>query len=299
MNSFANPLSDVPATESEDLEAVRRAQAGSREALEQLITRHQPWIYNIVVRMIYLPADAEDATQEILIKLLTRLSTFEGRSSFRTWLYRIACNHVLNMQRRRIEQRAWTFAEYKDGIETAGDEDLPDTAALPADVQLLMEEAKIGCTTGMLLCLDREQRLVYILGHIFGVTDTVGGELLEISRDSFRQKLSRARRDLHHFMDGQCGLVNPANPCRCARKARGFMRAGYLDPANLLFARSHVVRVRDVTERTCEGIEDLDAAYAEIHRGHPFLEPKDLAASLRGLFERPEFKTLIAPEWKE
>ena len=82
------------------------------------------------------------------------------------------------------------------------DHDLPDPSAVPADVQLLVDEARIGCSSGMLLCLDREQRLVYILGEIFGVTDVVGAELLEISRDNFRQKLSRARRDLHSFMHG-------------------------------------------------------------------------------------------------
>ena len=62
----------------------------------------------------------------------------------------------------------------------------------------------------------RQPRLVYVLGEIFGVTDAIGAELLEISRQNFRQKLSRARRDLHSFMQNQCGLVNTQNPCRCA-----------------------------------------------------------------------------------
>jgi RNA polymerase sigma factor (sigma-70 family) len=53
--------------------------------------------------MLHHPQDAEDATQEILIKVLTRLSSFEGRSSFRTWLYRIVVNHVLNMKRGQEE----------------------------------------------------------------------------------------------------------------------------------------------------------------------------------------------------
>jgi hypothetical protein len=88
----------------------------------------------------------------------------------------------------------------------------------------------------MLLCLDRGQRLVYVLGEIFEVGDAVGAELLEISRDNFRQRLTRARRDLHNFMNEKCGLVDPANPCRCDKKTRGFIQAGYVDPANLLFA---------------------------------------------------------------
>src|SRR6266542_2918632 len=241
--AYVNPLADEPATDREDIELVTRIQAGSRDALERLLERHQPWIYNIVLRMVWYPQDAEDATQEILIKLLTKLSTFEGRSRFRTWLYRIVVNHALNVKRRRLEELAQPFETYARELEETPLLDLPDPSSVPADVQLLVQEAKIGCTSGMLLCLDREQRLVYILGGILGACDSVGAELLEVSRDSFRQKLARARRDLHSFMQGQCGLVNSANPCRCAKKTQAFIKAGYLDPQRLLFARAHMTRV--------------------------------------------------------
>lgn len=110
-----NPLADVPSGDADDQDLVRHAQQGSREALELLIGRHQAWIYNIVLRMVYNPYDAEDATQEILIKLLTTLSAFEGRSRFRTWLYRIVVNHVLNMTRTRSEAWDWTFEKYGAG----------------------------------------------------------------------------------------------------------------------------------------------------------------------------------------
>jgi len=58
-----NPLADTTTLDA-DADLVAAAQAGSRDALEELITRHQSWIYNIVLRMIYLPQDAEDITQE-------------------------------------------------------------------------------------------------------------------------------------------------------------------------------------------------------------------------------------------
>src|ERR1700756_2174455 len=108
-----NPLADNSA-HHEDQDLVLRARSGDRNALEDLVRRHQAWIYNIAIRMLYHPQDAEDATQEILIKVMTRLSSFEGRSSFRTWLYRIVFNHVLNMKRGRVEaQRATVdFASY-------------------------------------------------------------------------------------------------------------------------------------------------------------------------------------------
>lgn len=288
-----NPLSDTPSGDADDRDLLRHVQQGSREALELLVSRHQAWIYNIVLRMVYNPHDAEDATQEILIKLLTTLSSFEGRSKFRTWLYRIVVNHVLNMKRTRSEAQEWTFEKYGDGLASAPDLDLPDPRSVPADVQLLVDEARIGCSSGMLLCLDREQRLVYILGEIFGVTDVVGAELLAISRDNFRQKLSRARRDLHSFMHDRCGLVNQANPCRCAKKTQAFMRAGYVNPENLLFGQPHVARVREVAARVHDEVETLDDAYAAIHRDHPFHSPPDFVAAVRRLIERPDFQSIL------
>src|SRR5215831_15984374 len=288
-----NPLTETAPVSSDDQELIKQVQNGKREALETLITRHQRWIYNIVLRMLYHPHDAEDATQEILIKLITRLSSFEARSSFRTWLYRIVVNHVLNMKRGRIEEANWTFAKYGDGLKRAPDEELPDPNSVPADLKMLVDEARIGCTSGMLLCLDREQRLIYILGEIFGVTDSVGAELMDISRDNFRQKLSRARRDLHSFMQNQCGLINKANPCRCAKKTQGFAKAGYLNPEKLLFAREHVMKVRDLAGKKCEDLDALDVQYAEIHRDHPFQTPPDFVASLRNLFDDPKFKSIL------
>jgi RNA polymerase sigma factor (sigma-70 family) len=291
-----SPFTDAPYAASEDLELVRRAQAGNREALEHLITRHQAWIYNIALRMVYLPEDAEDATQEILIKVITKLSTFEGRSRFSTWLYRLVVNHILNLKRSRAEAAGWTFSRYGQSLDATPDMELPDPNTVPADLKLLVDEARIGCTTGMLLCLDREQRLVYVLGEIFGVTDAIGADLLAISRQNFRQKLSRARRDLHSFMQNQCGLVNTANPCRCAKKTQGFAKAGYLDPAKLLFARDRVTRVRELAERKCDELDALDVAYGEIHRDHPFLEAPDFVAALRSLIDRTEFKRTLELE---
>ena len=289
MNS-TNPLSDSASTDPQDRALVARAQSGHHDALEELIRRHQAWIYNIAVRMLYQPQDAEDATQEVLIKALTRLSSFEGRSSFRTWLYRIVVNHVLNTKRGRLEPEATSFSCYGHGLDNTPDLDPPDSTSVTVDVRLLVDEARITCTAGMLLCLDRGQRLIYILGEIFEVSDTVAAELLEISRENFRQRLARARRDLHNFMNDKCGLVNRANPCRCAKKTRGFMQAGYVDPKNLLFARERIRRVRDVVPTTYEAIATLDEQYAEIYRQHPFYDSPDLVQALRRLLGSHDFR---------
>jgi RNA polymerase sigma factor (sigma-70 family) len=295
MTENPNPFTDVAEGEGRDQELVQLAKGGSQAALEELVLRHQAWIYNLALRMVHHPDDAKDATQEVLIKLLTRLSTFEGRSSLRTWLYRIATNHLLNMKRGRAESREITFAQYGQNLDDTpnAELELPDLQAVPADKQLLIAEARIGCTSGMLLCLDRGQRLVFILGSIFGVNDATGAELLELSRDNFRQKLSRARRDLQNFMQDKCGLVNTANPCRCAKKTRGFIAAGHIDPNNLRFARERVTHVRNVAVRVSDEITGLDAAYAEVYRDHPFQNSPDFVAALRELMSRPEFRSTL------
>jgi len=290
-----NPLADGAPTDLEDRALVERARSGEREALEALVARHQAWVYNIAVRMLYHPQDAEDATQEILVKALTRLASFEGRSTFRTWLYRIAVNHLLNTKRGRREPKALTFGCYAHGLDTTPDFDPPDEGTVPVDVRLLVDEARITCTAGMLLCLDREQRLVYILGEIFEVTDAVGAELLDISRGNFRQRLARARRDLHSFMNDKCGLVNRANPCRCAKKTRGFIEAGYVDPERLLFASDHVQQVRERSRTNANALMTLDEECAEIFRQHPFYESPDVVPALRRLLQGPLFRRTTDP----
>ena len=168
---------------------------------------------------------------------------------------------------------------------------MPDPKSVPVDVPLLVEEAKNGCTMGMLLCLDRKQRLIFTLGEILGASDTVGGEVLEMTADNFRQCLARARRDLHSFMNNQCGLVNKNNPCRCPKKTRGFIEHGHVDPHHLLFVPEHVERVRDVAGETVREIEDVvERQHAAIYRDHPFLQPADQVGWLRRMLESEDVR---------
>ena len=101
-----NPFTEIADGDTTDTDLVEQAKNGDRAALEKLVLRHQAWIYNIAVRMVFQPQDAEEVTQEVLVKVITKLSTFKGESKFRTWLYRIAANHVLNMKRRSAETQS-------------------------------------------------------------------------------------------------------------------------------------------------------------------------------------------------
>ena len=263
-------------------------------ALEELIQRHQAWIYNIALRMVCNPQDAEDVTQEVLLKIITKLSTFRGESSFRTWVYRIVANHVINMKKRSAEEKVLSFNEYWKRIENTPDMDLPDQRSIPVNLSLVIEEIKIYCMMVMLLCLNRNERLIFILGEIFGASDKIGSEILEISKDNFRQRLLRARRKIYNFIQEKCSLVNKNNPCHCERKVRALIDKGHIDPNNLKFNCNYFYKVNEVLKEKYRRMKNfLDLQCQSLFRKHPFQTPSDFVKSLREVLQSSEFKDVF------
>jgi len=263
-----------------DEDLARAAQSGDREAAGTLLARHQHWVLNLAVRMMFRRADAEDATQEVLIKAYKALPAFRGGAQFRTWLYRIAVNHILSV--RKTAEAVCSFEDAARGLERVPDLDLPDPRTVPVPIEILVEETKIVCTMGTLLCLDGRQRLVFVLGEVFGVSDEVGAGIAEVTPVNFRQILSRARRDLYQYLRGNCSLVTPGAPCQCAKKTRAYVQGGFVDPRKLQFRPEHQRKVRDVAGSRAD---ELSEAYmkvaAEVYRDHPFYEPPEQIERLR------------------
>jgi RNA polymerase sigma factor (sigma-70 family) len=251
---------------------VVRAKAGDRAALERVMRAVQGDVYNLALRFLWHPQDAEDATQEILIRVLTGLGGFRGESRFRTWVYRVACNALLVMRKRRMEEHAVGFDEFADDL-ARGLSDDPVRTESGVDEELLLEEVKIGCTMAMLLCLDRAHRLAYILGEIIELDHQEASRALGVTPAAYRKRLSRARERITSFLMSRCGLVNTANPCRCRRRVNTAVALGRVVPANLLFAGS-----REVARRFPEVLHDirrLEAARraGALYRSHPPGEP--------------------------
>lgn len=150
--------------------------------------------------------------------------------------------------------------------------------------KLLIEEAKLSCMKAMLLCLDREQRMIFIIGELFEISDVIGSEIMEMSRENFRVKLHRAKQQLYRFMDNKCGLINSQNPCRCARKAVSFISMGFVDPVNLHFQKDVITTIGKAAKSKLEIFSDeILPDYRSLYRDHPYLKSPENLEGIRQL----------------
>jgi RNA polymerase sigma factor (sigma-70 family) len=270
-----------------------RAAAGDRHALDELVRRHQQWVFAVALRFVRDPDAAADLTQDALVRVITRISQFEGRSGFRTWAWRIVLGCFLNSKRGKSEEAIGSFDDYADYLARTGLDDA-DQRASPQEWELAGHEVRVQCMLGMLLCLDREQRLVLILGAILGMPAPAAAPLLDWTPAQFRKRLERARADLASFMADQCGLVDPANPCRCPRKAAALVKQGLVDVRRMRFAGPTVKLARnEAPRRSREFDEWADDACVQLYRMHPELEGPDAAAAIVRLLDGSGFGPLV------
>lgn len=246
---------------------VERAREGDRVALEEIVRAVQDDVYRLALRMTGHPEDARDASQEILVKVVTRLDAFRGESSLKTWVYRIAVRHVLDRKKSRVEALALDFERF-------GDDLLDGLASEGHRDPLMEEEVKLGCTLAMLTCLDRDHRIAFILADIFDVPHHDAAQFCAIGEETYRQRLSRARRLLEAFTTSFCGLVNEDAPCRCDKRIARAEELGRIERGRPSLARGVAIEAK-------EELESLHTT-ARLLRSHPhYAAPVEILDGLR------------------
>lgn len=255
-------------SEEHNLNLVKASLKGNKQALNELIGIHRPYIFNVAWKFTFDPKDAEDLTQEALIKVITKLSQFKFESQFRTWLYRIVFNEFLQSKRKKSEKQFTDFndqGERLDSIENAFLEVQEEV-----EYEELAKELRYRCLSGMIMCLTREQRLLFIVGETFGVDHNLGAEIFNLSKSNYRVKLHRARKELINFMQQKCGLMNPKNPCRCSKKAKTMHKNGYLTEDQRFFNIRYKTKVADYVAENNGIVADLvDKKHLELLRDIP------------------------------
>ncbi|MEL6522977.1 MAG: RNA polymerase sigma factor, partial [Pseudomonadota bacterium] len=248
-----------------DPNLVVAARAGDRAALERLIHAAQRPIYNLAMRMLANPTDAEDAAQEILVKIVTHLGTLREPGAAGAWAMRLACRHLVNLKRiGRVEAMRLSFEGFAEDLD-AGATEPPVADMTEAEFALAIKQVKIGCTLAMLVCLSRELRIAYVLGDVLELSEREAADVLEIATATYRQRLKRARDKVSNFMLKSCGLASETATCRCTRR---------IAPA---LAQGRIRQGEDQYETGAEGsniataVHDLDAARraAALMRSNP------------------------------
>lgn len=216
-------------------EVVAMATNGDKKALNDVVKSIEKLVYNLAIKMLWNIDDAKDASQEILIKIITNLSDFKGESTFTTWVYRIATNYLLTHLSKSIKTQTMSFDVLSENLSNGILADNGFNQNL-GEQNLLVQEIKIGCTNGMLQCLDNDSRATYILGDILNFNSIEGANIQNINPEAFRKRLSRAREQLFTFMQTNCGIAQPKNNCRCKKQIGHCVSTNKVNPKKLLFA---------------------------------------------------------------
>jgi RNA polymerase sigma-70 factor (ECF subfamily) len=186
-----------------DAVLVKQCQQGDSAAIELLILKYQQRIYNVILRLCANADDAAELAQETFLKAIENIHEFEGRSSFYTWVFRIAVNLTLTYRQKRckIVLRPVDSNDGEQNEHTAQFLD-DDRSSNPAEVATTNELGEIALKA--LMALDEMQRTVLVLRDIEGMNYRQIAEVLNIKLGTVRSKLSRARIRLKALFHTMC-----------------------------------------------------------------------------------------------
>ncbi|MEQ8330361.1 MAG: RNA polymerase sigma factor [Longimicrobiales bacterium] len=256
-------------------DVVSAATSGDAAALDRILRALSGPFYNLALRMLQNHQDAEDATQECLIRVTTKLSTFRAESRFSTWAWTVASRAVLDY-RNGLARRPGIGAE-AFSLDLADGLDLTARADSPED-RVLASRVKLGCGRAMLQVLDGDHRLAYVMVDILELDQAEAAEAVGVAPATFRKRLSRARARMREVLHRNCGIVAPRNPCRCAGRVRRADQLGRLDAKDA--AEIDLIQL----QARIHALDEM-AADAAYYRADPMATPSErVLPRLRNLF---------------
>ncbi len=231
----------------------------------------QDLVFNLSLRMLGTFADAEDATQDILLKMITHLSSFRGDSSFTTWVFSIAANHLKNYKKHMFAHYPLSFEFYGDDIENGKIQDVPDLTQ-NVEKDILEEELKMSCTNVMLQCLDVESRCIFILGTMFKIDSRIAGDILGMSPETYRKRLSRIRKKMADFLGQYCGEYGRGK-CKCRERINYAIQNHRINPLQLDFMTTTEIPVQTMID-VKNAMEDIDDLSQDFSFCKPYQSPE-------------------------
>ena len=274
--------------ENQELSAlIERATAGDKAALETVLTGVQDLVFNLSLRMLGTFHDAEDASQDILLKVMTHLSSFKGDGAFTTWVFRIAVNYLKDYKKHMFARLPLSFEFYGDDIRNGKIQDVPD---LTQNVEnaILAEELKLSCTNVMLQCLDPESRCIFILGTMFRVDSRIAGDILGITPEAYRQRLSRVRKKMADFLSEYCGEYGKGT-CHCASRVNYAIQNHRIAPDRLDFTTAKPI---ETAIEVTAAMEEIDGYARQFSFCRAYQSTERLKQIIRDFLNGPAFSTV-------
>lgn len=193
-----NPLADVP-----EKDLVRRAQARDLDAYAELMQRYQRRIYALIYNMTGNNEDTEDLIQDVFLKAYSALEKFQGKSSFYTWVYRIAVNRTINFVKKRKKRQAASLNDVDSGVER--DEAYVELSSRSTPFRDARNTEIFEKLNAALQKLSEKHRTVVVMHDIEGIPHDRIAEIIGVSSGTVRSRLFYARRqlqaDLAEYMD--------------------------------------------------------------------------------------------------
>jgi RNA polymerase sigma-70 factor (ECF subfamily) len=190
-------VADLQAAGADDASLIERTRGGEPEAFGELVTRYQDRLFNMLVRVCGETEEARDVAQEAFVQAFVKLESFQGKSAFYTWLYRIAQNTAISRRRRRKPMASLDEARDNAGIEPADPDARPEANLQRAEQAVQVQAA--------LATLSEEHRTVLVLREIDGRDYDTIGQMLDIPVGTVRSRLHRARTQLKEEMERRSG----------------------------------------------------------------------------------------------
>ena len=187
----------------DDSALVHQCQKGDSQALETLIIKYQGRIYNVILKICANPDDAAELTQETFVKVMENLDKFAGKSSFYTWIFRIAVNLTLNYCKRKVKIGFKSLEAEELGSDAVKKtlKDFIVNSSAPDPAIITQNKELCSIVMDLLMKLDEDQRTVVVLRDIESMSYEKISTVTSVELGTVKSRLSRARNNLREMLE--------------------------------------------------------------------------------------------------
>lgn len=182
-----------------------------------------------------------------------------------------------------------SFAYYGDDIENAEIQDVPDLTQ-NVEKDILAEELKMSCTNVMLQCLDMESRCIFILGTMFKIDSRIAGDILGMTPEAYRKRLSRVRKKMADFLGQYCGEYGSGR-CKCKDRVNYAIQNHRINPLQLDYTEAEEISMQTIMD-VKNAMEDIDGLSQDFSFCKPYSSPERTKYLIQEFLDSTQFSII-------